>query len=493
MDDEIKSIHDNKTWTLTYLPPNTKPIGCKWVLRKKLKSDGSIERYKARLVAKGFTQKEGIDYFETFSPVTKITSIRIMFAIASACNLEIHQMDVKTAFLNGILEEEIYINQPEGYVVKGEENKVCKLNKSLYGLKQAPRQWYEKFKKEVKNFGFKTFKVESCVFYKVTDNYKVLMTLYVDDLLIFGSNLDCINETKSFLAQTFDIKDLGPVDVILGIKVLKKNGGFILTQSHFIEKVLRKFNHIDCKPSKTPLNPNNKLVPHKGEPVNQEEYAKIIGSLIYAMNNTRPDIACAIGILSRFTSNPSSEHWKELSRVLRYLKYTMHYGLHYYCNNSVLECYSDANWASDRTNSKSTSGWLFTIGGAIVAWSSKKQSCIALSSMESEFIAMSLASKDIIWMKNFMRCIPFISVPKAPITLYCDNQAAIHNTKNERISSNSKHIAMRYNHIRQLVKKGKIALEYLPTDQMRADPLTKPLSGEKINKTMRDMGLLPIN
>ena len=198
------------------------------------------------------------------------------------------------------------------------------------------------------------------------------MTLYVDDILIFGSNLDCINETKRFLAQTFDIKDLGPVNVILGIKVIKENGGFTLTQSHFIEKVLKRFNYFDCKPSKTPISPNNKLVPNKGEPINQEEYAKIIGSLMYAMINTRPDIACAIGILSRFTSNPNSEHWKELSRVMRYLKQTINYGLHYRCTNPVLECYSDANWASDKTNSKSTSGWLFTIGGAIVAWSSKK-------------------------------------------------------------------------------------------------------------------------
>lgn len=178
----------------------------------------------------------------------------------------------------------------------------------MYGLKQAPRQWYEKFRKEAKNFGFKSSKVESCIFYKVTDHYKVLMTLYVDDLLIFGSSTDCINETKRFLTQTFDMKDLGLVDVILGIRVIKKDGCFALTQSHFIEKVLKKFNHSDCKPSKTPINPNTKLVPNKGEPVNQEEYAKVIGSLIYAMNNTRPDIACAVGILSRFTSNPSSEH-----------------------------------------------------------------------------------------------------------------------------------------------------------------------------------------
>lgn len=413
-----------------------------------------------------------------------------MFAIASIYNLEVHQMDVKTAFLNGV-DEEIYIRQPEGYVVKGQEDKVCKLKKSLYGLKQAPRQWYLKFKMEIKHIGFQCSKVDDCVFIKEAGDEKVLITLYVDDLLIFGSNLNCINETKKNLMQAFDIKDLGPVDVILGVKVKRKNEKYTLSQSHYIEKVLRKFGYWDCKPSKTPISPHSKLDKNQCSPVNQKEYAKIIGSLMYAMNYTRPDLACALSILSRFTSNPSEEHWVEVRRVIRYLKHTQYYALEYNPTSPVLECYSDANWANNKSNSKSTSGWVFTIGGAIVSWSSKKQSCISLSTMESEFVAMSMACKELVWMRRFLRCIPFVDVPIGPITLYCDNQAAIHFTKTKRLSSNSRHISMKYNYVRRAVKKERIVVEYMPTDQMLADPLTKPLPGDRISNVMRGMGLLP--
>ena len=217
----MDSLISNNTWKLVDLPPGCKTIGCKWVLRRKLKPDGTIEKFKARLVAKGFKQKEDIDFFDTFSPVTKITSIRLLIAIAAIYNLMIHQMDVKTAFLNGDLEEEIYMDQPEGFVLSGNEHKVCKLLKSLYGLKQAPRQWHIKFDQCLLSNGFKTNESDKCIYYKSFDDAHVIICLYVDDLLIFGSNIDVINTTKTLLKNNFDMKDLGEANVILGMKITR--------------------------------------------------------------------------------------------------------------------------------------------------------------------------------------------------------------------------------------------------------------------------------
>ena len=218
---EIESILSNHTWELVDLPPGNKPLGLKWIFKRKMKDDGTIDKYKARLVVKGFRQKEGLDYFDTYSPVTRITSIRMLIALAAVYGLEIHQMDVKKAFLNGELEEEIYIEQPEGFVVPGKEKKVCKLIKSLYGLKQAPKQWHAKFDQTMLSNGFKINECDKCVYIKDTPNQEVVLCLYVDDMLIMSKDIANIKATKHMLASKFDMKDLGVADVILGIKILK--------------------------------------------------------------------------------------------------------------------------------------------------------------------------------------------------------------------------------------------------------------------------------
>ena len=234
---EIDSLESNKTWELTDLPKGCRPISSKWIFKKKLRSDGSIDKYKARLVIRGFDQRKGIDYFDTYSPVTKIATIRSLIALAAIFDLVVHQMDVKTAFLNGDLEEEIYMTQPEGCEVPGQEDKVCKLRKSLYGLKQAPKQWYEKFDSSLVQNGFVVNLSDSCVYSKFIGSNCVLICLYVDDMLIFGTNLHVVKETKKLLSSLFEIKDMGEADVILGVKIRKTNTGFSLCQSHYIEKV----------------------------------------------------------------------------------------------------------------------------------------------------------------------------------------------------------------------------------------------------------------
>ncbi|KAL0436495.1 UNVERIFIED_CONTAM: Retrovirus-related Pol polyprotein from transposon TNT 1-94 [Sesamum radiatum] len=391
---ELDSIMTNHTWDLVDLPIGSKPIKCKWIFKKKIKPDGSIDKFKARLVVVGYTQKEGIDYFDTYSPVTKIATIRTLVAISAINGLMIHQMDVKTAFLNGDLEEEIYMEQPEGFIVPGLERKVCKLRKSLYGLKQAPKQWYEKFDRSLLSNGFKTNASDTCVYTKLCGCDFVIICLYVDDMLIFGSNLQVINETKSFLNSQFDMKDLGEADVILGVKIRKTENGFSLCQSHYIEKILKKFGCHDEIPVRTPYDPSACLKKNKGDSVSQADYAKIIGSVMFLMNYTRPDIAYAVSRLSRYTHNPNKDHWDALRRLLRYLKGTMNLCLHFNKYPAVLEGFCDANWVTDNDEVSSTSGYVFTLGGGAISWKSAKQTCIARSTMESEFIALELAGQE---------------------------------------------------------------------------------------------------
>ncbi|KAM2709368.1 hypothetical protein EV2_047063 [Malus domestica] len=367
---EVESILQNNTWELTDLPPGTTPIGCKWVFRKKLKPDGSIDKYKARLVAKGFTQKKGIDYFDTYSPVSRITTIRILIALASIHNLVVHQMDVKTAFLNGDLDEEIYMEQPEGFIVKGQEHKVCKLVKSLYGLKQAPKQWHEKFDKVILEYDFEINEHEKCVYYKECNGQCVILCLYVDDILLFGTSLEIVKDVKSYLSKRFDMKDLGEANIILGMKVERTQACFIINQASSIEKMLKKFNFFNCNPVSTSYEPNVCLLKNSGEPVCQFEYSQMIGSLMYIANKTRPDIAYAVGRLSRYTHNPSKEHWNALRRVFKYLRGTMDYSIHYKGFPYVVEGYSDANWITDSSEVKSTSGYVFLLGGAAISWGS---------------------------------------------------------------------------------------------------------------------------
>ncbi|PKI59003.1 hypothetical protein CRG98_020571 [Punica granatum] len=237
-----------------------------------MKADGSIDKYKARLVIKGYKQKEGLDYFDTYSPVTRINSIRMILAIAALRNLEVHQMDVKTAFLNGDLDEEIYMEQPEGFVAPGKERKVCKLVKSLYGLKQTPKQWHEKFDNAMISKGFKINECDKCVYIKETENGYIILCLYVDDILIVGSDDSMIKSTKNMLNSRFNMKDMGPADMILGIKIMKTSDGLILSQSHYIDKILEKFTKNDSGISKTPIDNNLHLSKNRGEGISQLEY-----------------------------------------------------------------------------------------------------------------------------------------------------------------------------------------------------------------------------
>jgi hypothetical protein len=375
----------------------------------------------------------------------------MLIAIAVLYNLEIHQMDVKTAFLNGELDEEIYMEQPEGFIIPGKEKKVCRLVKSLYGLKQAPKQWHEKFDNAMMSNGFRINECDKCVYVKNTTSGYVIVCLYVDDMLIMGSNNDIIKATKRMLNSKFDMKDLGVADVILGIKITGTSDGLVLSQSHYIKKVLEKFGTYDDSPVKTPVDVNLHLTKNKRNDISQLEYSQIIGSLMYIMNCTRLDIAYSVSKLSRYTSNPGEDHWKAIVRVLRYLKYTLNYGVHYTRYPAVLEGYSDANWISDTNDTKSMSEYVFTLGGAAVSWKSSKQTCIARSIMESEFIALDKAREEAEWLRHFLEDMPMWTKPVPPICINCDSQSTIGRAQSYMYNGKSRHIRRRHNTVRQLL------------------------------------------
>ncbi|KAJ9538837.1 hypothetical protein OSB04_031570 [Centaurea solstitialis] len=400
IDDEFSSILENNTWVLSDLPPGFKPLGCKWILKKKMKVYGTIDKFKAWLVIQGFRQMPGIDYFDTYAPVAGISTIRLPIALAAIHNLIVHQMDVKTSFLNGDLDEEVYMNQPEGFVMPGNEHKVCKLVKSLYGLKQAPKKWHQKFDEVILSSGFKLNQSDKCVYSRFgSSGSGVIICLYVDDMLIFGIDQLQVDETKSLLSSKFAMKDMGEADVILGIRITRVNKGIALTV---------------------------KLMPNKGTKVSQLEYSQAIGCLMYAMTSTRLDIAYAVGRLSRYTSNPSTQHWQAIQRVFKYLKGTMDYGLCYFGYPSILEGYSDASWITHvEEDHSSTTGWVFLLGGGGISWVSKKQTCITNSTMESEFVALAAAGKEAEWLKDLIYEIPLWSKPIAPISIHCDSAATL--------------------------------------------------------------------
>ena len=487
MEDEMQSLYDNHTFELVKLPKGKRALKNKWVYRVKQEENTSQPRYKARLVVKGFSQRKGVDFDDIFSPVVKMSSIRVVLGLAASLDLEIEQMDVKTAFLHGELEEEIYMEQPEGFEVKGKEDYVCRLKKSLYGLKQAPRQWYKKFESVMGEHGYKKTTSDHCVFVqRFSDDDFIILLLYVDDMLIVGRNSSRIDNLKKQLSKSFAMKDLGPAKQILGIRICRDRKGkkLYMSQERYINKVLERFNMDKAKVVSSPLSNHFKLRSSQGPSTDEEKedmekvpYASAVGSLMYAMVCTRPDIAHAVGVVSRFLSNPGREHWDAVKWILRYLRGTSKLTLSFGSGKPVLVGYTDSDLARDEDSRKSTSGYLITFSGGAVSWQSRLQKCIALSTAEAEFIAATEACKELLWMKQFLRELGF---KQQKYVLFCDNQSSIHLAKNSTFHSRSKHIDVRYHWIRDTLNNKLLELEKIHTDENGSDMLTKAVSREKL-------------
>ena len=477
MQDEMQSLHQNHTFELVKLPKDRRALKNRWVYRIKHDELSTRPRYKARLVVKGFNQRKGVDFVEIFSSVVKMSSIRVVLGLAASLDLEIEQMDVKTAFLHGDLEEEIYMEQPEGFIVKGKENYVCKLKKSLYGLKQAPRQWYKKFESVMEEQGYKKTTSDHCVFVKkFSDDDFIILLLYVDDILIAGMNVSRIDRLKKKLSQSFAMKDLGPAKKILGIQIDRdrKSKKLYMSQEKYVEKVLQRFNMDKAKAVSTPLGAHFKLSMKQCPPTDAQEndmekfpYASAVGSLMYAMVCTRPDIAHAVGVVSRFMSNPGKEHWNAVKWIMRYLRGTSSFRLGFGGEKPLLVGYTDADMAGDVDSRKSTSGYLIIFTGGAVAWQSRLQKCVALSTIEAEFIAATEACKELLWMKKFVVELGF---KQQRYVLLCDSQSTIHLGKNSTFHARSKHIDVRYHWIRDVLNDKLVEL-----DKVHADHNCKPL------------------
>ncbi|CAL1369479.1 unnamed protein product [Linum trigynum] len=355
MQEEMKSLQENHTYDLMKLPKGKISLKNKWVYKLKTEETSSKPRFRARLVVKGFNQKKGVDFEEIFSPVVKMSSIRVVLGLAASLDLEVEQLDVKMAFLHGDLEEEIYMDQPEGFEVKGKEDLVRRLRKSLYGLKQAPRQWYKKFDSFMVKNGYARTTSDHCVFVKYfAENDFIILLLYVDDMLIVGRNVGEIDRLKKDLSKSFAMR----------ISRDRTNGKFWLSQERYIERFLERINMSKAKAVSTPLGGHFKLCV-KHCPTSDEEkeamknvpYASVVGSLMYAMVCTRPDIAHVVGIVSRFLSNPGKEHWRVVKWILRYLRGTSRVCLCFGNDKTILDGYADANMAGDVDSRKSNSGY----------------------------------------------------------------------------------------------------------------------------------------
>jgi hypothetical protein len=497
MRDEIKSMNSNKVWDLVDIPEGAKKVGCKWVYKTKYDSQGNIERFKARLVAKGFTQREGIDYNETFSPVSCKDSFRIIMALVAYYDLELHQMDVKTAFLNGDLEENVYMAQPKGFVVKGKENMGCRLKKSIYGLKQASRQWYLKFDNTIRKFGFKENVEDNCIYAKLKNGKYIFLVLYVDDILLASNDVSLLQETKKFLSSHFDMKDLGEASFVLGIEIHRdRNKGVLgLSQKAYIEKILKKYSMHKCSSTPAPIVKGDKYGEHQC-PKNQIEleqmrsvpYASAVGSLQYAQICTRPDISFVTGLLGRYQKNPGLEHWKLVKKVLRYLQGTKGLMLTYRRTDSLeIVGFSDSDYAGDER--KSTSGYIFTLAEGAISWKSSKQTLVTSSTMYAEFVACYEASGQVNWFKKFLPGLRVVDSIEKPLKLYCDNNPAVEYAHNNRSSGAAKHIDIKYYVVKDKVRDHVISLEHISTDKMLADPLTKGLPPNVFRKHLAGMGL----
>jgi transposase InsO family protein len=499
MQSEMQSMYDNQVWNLVDPPVGIKPIENKWVFKRKSDMDGNLTTYKARLVAKGFKQIQGVDYDETFSPVAMFKSIRIILAIAAFHDYEIWQMDVKTAFLNGDLEEDVYMTQPHGFVDPSNAKKVCKLQRSIYGLKQASRSWNKRFDKEIKMFDFVKCEEEPCVYKRVSGSAVIFLVLYVDDILLIGNNIPSLNSVKTSLMKVFSMKDLGEAAYILGIKIYRDRSRRLigLSQSVYIDKVLKRFSMQDSKKGFLPMSSgiplSKKQCPSTTvelDSMKRVPYASAIGSIMYAMICTRPDVSYSLSVTSRYQANPGLAHWTAVKNILKYLKRSKDMFLVYGGESElVVRGYTDASFQTDHDDMRSQSGYVFILNGGAVSWKSSKQETTADSTTEAEYIAASEAAKEGFWIKKFLAELEVVPSSSDPVELLCDNNGAIAQAKEPRSHQKSKHVQRRYHLIREIINRGDVKICRVDTDSNTADPLTKPLSQAKHTMHTASMGM----
>jgi hypothetical protein len=505
MSQEYQKLDALKTWSLVPRPPNKNVVGSRWVFKKKRKEDGSIALYKARMVAQGFKQIAGVDFLETFAPVARFTTIRVVLALAAMHDWELQQMDVDSAFPNASVEEEIYMEQPRGQIKggllpSGNPVMVMRLHKALYGLKQSGRNWNLHLHRFLESLGFKRSHEDHCLYTKINADgrLQVVVLVYVDDLIITGPSAGGIQQLKNDLAAKFKMKDLGNLSVFLGVKVVRDRSERTLTiqQCQYVTTMLNKFNMQDCKPMKTPAEMNQHLSKDMPSPLlsylEQRTYRQAVGSLLYASIATRPDLATAVREVSRFMQAPRQAHWTAVKRIFRYLQATRSMGISFAGDDrkdTALRGYADSDWGNNVDNSRSVSGYAFLIYNGVVSWRSKLQDTVATSTCEAEYVTVYFAGQEAIHLRRVLRTLHQSQLLPGPTPIHEDNAGCIKLAHNPVFHKRTKHIKIKYHFIRELITDGTVALPYIPTEEQIADIFTKPLGGIKFAKFRRQLGV----
>ncbi|RVW76712.1 Retrovirus-related Pol polyprotein from transposon RE2 [Vitis vinifera] len=409
MVDEMAALHSNGTWDLVVLPPGKSTVGCRWVY------------------------------------AVKIASVRLLLSMVAMCSWPLYLLDIKNVFLHGDLVEEVYMEQPPGFVAQGESGLVCRLRRSLYGLKQSPRAWFSRFSSVVQEFWH-----------------------------------------ASQYSRPFN-KDLGKLKYFLGIEIAQSSSGVVLSQRKYALDILEETGMLDCKPVDTPMDPNVKLVPRQGEPLGDPgRYRRLVGKLNY-LTITRPDISFPVSVVSQFLQSPCDSHWDAVIRILRYIKSTPGQGVLYENRgHTQVVGYTDADWAGSPTDRRSTSGYCVFIGGNLISWKSKKQDVVARSSAEAEYRAMVLATCELIWLKHLLQELRFGKDEQ--MKLICDNQAALHIASNPVFHERTKHIEVDCHFIREKIASGCVATSFVNSNDQLADIFTKSLRGPRIKYICNKLG-----
>ncbi|XP_068304241.1 uncharacterized protein [Pyrus communis] len=483
MQEEFNALKTQGTWILVPPPSNWSVIGSKWVYKVKKNPDGSISRFKARLVAHGYTQEQGLDYSETFSPVVRHTTVRLILALATQFNWQLRQLDIKNAFLHGDLVEDVYMKQPQGFVDATCPGHVCKLVKSLYGLKQAPRAWNSKFISYLPAIRFQSSLLDSSLFVKVNGGDIILLLLCVDDIILTGSNSVKIQYVIDDLAGVFDLKDMGRLTYFLGLHIQYGDyGSLFISQAKYAKDVLQKAGMDTCKSTSTPSKPHTQIIIGEGTLLSDpSHYRSIVGALQY-LTFARPDIAYSVNMVCQFMAQPTDLHMFLVKRILRYIQGTISYGLQYTKSKEFnITAYSDSNWAANINTRRSITGFVVYLGNNPVSWQSKKQSTVSRSSTKAEYKALAHCAADVFWIRSVFKDIhQSISVPPS---LYCDNLSALALSTNPVFHSKIKHLDTDYHFVREKVQKGDLMVHYIPTDDQMEE-------GEPIDEGLK-FALIP--
>lgn len=490
MKDELQALDANRTWNIVKLPIGKKAVGSRWVYKIKYNNDGTIERYKARLVARGFTQTYGVDYTETFAPVAKMNTFRVLLSLAVNHDWKLYQMDVKNAFLHGDLEEEVYMSIPPGHHLANKPELACKLNKAIYGLKQSPRAWYAKLSHVLTKIGLQRSSADPSLFFQRGIAGTTIVLVYVDDIVITGDNQGEISKLKTLLHKQFAIKDLGILKYFLGLEVAYSKKGIFLNQRKYVLDLLQESGKMGVKPVDTPIESGGKLGLDGELLTDAGQFQRLVGKLIY-LTITRPDISYAVSLVSRFMHAPTVNHMKAVHRILQYLKGSPGKGIWMKQNgHTLINAYTDADWAGCQIDRKSTTGYCTFVGGNLVTWKSKKQNVVARSSAEAEYRAMASTTGEIIWLRALLKDLGFSS--PHPTNMYCDNQAAVHIASNPVFHERTKHIEVDCHFVRENVQAKIISTPYVRSSQQLADVFTKGLAAANFQAIISKLGLIDI-